>query len=211
MRSNIAGRLAMYSLYYTVCWSLVMIKAIYNEDTEMKHPVTGEFMMPVYTRLRAKLLALGEYSYTEKDGAFWATADVLSKISGEEYFIVNEDFDPVVRVNFNEKIVYCDERGGWSRTYSRSFDELVELARQYETVFDPEADRKTVAKMGYKLIYAEHFRTHGLDFDKYFPMPSRRFLPELPTPEIDGLYFTAEQMLAFGEKCRNDDCDDEED
>jgi hypothetical protein len=176
----------------------------------MKHPLTREFTMPVHEKLHDKLRSLGNSAYIEHDGAFWATAEVMSKLTGEEYFIVNEDFDPVVRVDFETCMVYCDERGGWSRTYSKSFSELQDLAKKYEVTFDSSVERRAVAEIGYKLIYAENARYHGLGFEQYFPIPKHRFLPPLPTPEIDSRYFTMEQMLDYGEKCRDEDEEEDE-
>lgn len=176
----------------------------------MKHPSSGEFMMPVDSRLNDKLRALGEAAFVQQDSTLWATAEILSKLTGEEYFIVNEDFDPVVRVDFDRCVVNVDERGGWSRTYSKSFSELQELASRYEVVFDIEAERKAVAELGYKLIYAENARYHGLSFERYFPIPQHRFLPPLPAPEVDGKHFTMQQMLDYGELCRDQQDEDED-
>ena len=170
----------------------------------MKHPATGEFMMPVRKELHDKLRSLGSAAYVEHDKTLWATAKAMSALTGEEYLIVNEDFDPVVRVDYKACTVYCDERSGWSRSYSKSFSDLEELAKKYETTFDASAERRVVAETGYKLIYADRDRSHGLSFEKYFPKPSHRFLPSPPTPEIEGRYFTLNQLLDFGEKCRDE-------
>lgn len=118
----------------------------------MKHPKTGAFMMPVHERLHKKLRALSNDAYVEQDGVLWATAEVMSELTGEEYYITNEDFDPVVRVDYESNTVFYDERSGWSRTYKKSFSELQRLARKYGTAFDIGDDKQMVAKLGYDLM-----------------------------------------------------------
>jgi hypothetical protein len=165
----------------------------------MKHPITDEFMMPVgsYILDNIKNKEAAD-NLIEQDGTLWGTAEDLSKLTGEEYWIVNEDFDPIVRVNYETGFVHCDERSGWGRTYSKIFSDLEDLAENWGVVFDVGAPTRELAEMGYRLIFAQYMADHGLSPMRYLKMPPHGFLPKLPEPEIDSAYFTAEQMYAYG-------------
>jgi len=174
----------------------------------MKHPTTGEFMVPVFDHYHNQLRTMMILAKPEDDvpcvideqGTFWATAKIMTKLTGEYYYIVNEDFDPIIRVSYEDGKVYKDERSGWGRTHTITFADLEDLAAKWEVPFDVGADSQEFAETAYKLMTAEHFRYHGLDYTRFLPTPSNKFLPSLPEPEVDGNY-TAEQMRAYGEAC----------
>lgn len=68
-----------------------------------------------------------------------------------------------------QKSVTMYERGGWSRSYTLTFKELVKYAKQWDIALDLKADDKTVAEIGTNIILANNAVEHGLNPYDYVP------------------------------------------
>ena len=171
-------------------------------------------MMPVPPHLREKAFNHDKLRlFVDGQGTLWITGEDMGVLTdGPPYYIVNDEFDPVVRVDYEAGKVYCDERGGWSRTYDETFADLEDLAKKWEVEFDVAWPTLQLAEMAYKLIYSQ-MGVPLLVKPKKKPRPI--VLADLPEPEVEGgiyheehkimyngpVHFTKEQMLAYGEAC----------
>lgn len=82
-----------------------------------------------------------------------------------EYEFYNGDFS--TEVDRDKKSVTMYERGGWSRSYPLTFQELVKYAKQWDVSLDLNSEDKTVAEIATKIILANHAVEHGLDPFQY--------------------------------------------
>lgn len=64
-------------------------------------------------------------------------------------------------VNRQQKTVIASERGGWSRDYTLTFDELMEYAKQWDVALDLNSDDKLVAEIATNIIRANNAAEHG--------------------------------------------------
>lgn len=170
----------------------------------MKHPTSGEFMMPVPEHLKKKAFNDDRLGlFVDGQGTLWITGpDMGTLTDGAPYYIVNDDFDPVVSVDYEEGVVQCHERGGWSRTLTETFADLGDLAVKWGVELNFGAPTLELAEVAYKLIYAQQRVDHGLDPADYLPVPPHEFITLAPLPEPGtGGAFTEAQMLEFGKAC----------
>lgn len=70
-------------------------------------------------------------------------------------------------VDRNKQQVIASERGGWSRDYKLTFNELIEYAQQWDVLLDLNADDETVAQIATNIIRANSAAEHGLNPFRY--------------------------------------------
>lgn len=91
--------------------------------------------------------------------------DIMKDLTPYEFY--SGEF--ITTVDRKEEVITTDERGGWSRTYSLTFKELLEYANQWDVKVDLTKSNKTIAKIATNIILANNAVKHGLDPFRYIP------------------------------------------
>lgn len=79
----------------------------------------------------------------------------------------SKDGEYTTEVDRLNKKVIAYERGGWSRDYKLTFDELIKYAQQWDVPLDLNDNDQTVAEIATNIIRANNSAEHGLDPFRY--------------------------------------------
>lgn len=84
-----------------------------------------------------------------------------------EYEFHNGEFSTTV--DRQKKIIVMNERGGWGRTYTISFKDLLKASKQWQVIVDLNESDRVLAEIGTNIMLANNAVMHGLAPFRYVP------------------------------------------
>lgn len=78
-----------------------------------------------------------------------------------EYTFYNGAYS--TEVNHEKQSITTYERGGWSRSYTLTFEELLKYAKQWEVIINLEESDEIIATIATNIILANNAVSHNLD------------------------------------------------
>lgn len=86
-----------------------------------------------------------------------------------------EFYDGAYSTNIDreKEIITTYERGGWERTYSLTFDELLEYAKKWDVNVDLNDSDKIITEHATNIILANNAVSHNLDPFRFIPKSNK--------------------------------------
>ena len=93
-------------------------------------------------------------------------------------------------VDRQKQIVHMYERGGWERSYSLTFGELLDNAKSWDIEIDLNSPDENIAKVATNIMLANNAASHNLDPFRYIPRTNK-----MTDPRDKGVVKTFETLL----------------
>lgn len=83
------------------------------------------------------------------------------------------DGENTTSVDRQKQIIVMYERGGWSRSYTLTFKELLENAKEWDITVDLNESDKVVAEVATNVMLANNAVSHNLDPFRFVPRTNK--------------------------------------